>query len=451
MLPGGIAGFGPHPDELTGRELKDPGARLTMAVRNRKVAGACLWRLVLALLVICSIVTPVWSTITATPTPPAVALTPAQARQALEVLSDPNKRAQIIQTLQAIAKALPQPTPALHSPIALKPNSLGAAVVTAISGGLNQLGQEAELVFHAAAAIPPLWPWLSSFAGDPAARLVLLYRMARVLLVLGCALIIEWLVRRALKNSLAALESRARFETADVGNGAGANAPSDHLGSTKNGTLLRRLPLAGGHLLLELLAVMAFAVMAIMLMAALIGWEPITAQIIRQIVIAYVVSRATMCFGRFLLSPSHSELRLVRVNDATAQDLTVWLRWITGTAAFGAAAAVAARSLGLSEVDYQAVLNWRADCRCAAGYRCNPLSTPDGAAHPGSRRHAQRCSCRDSQWGEQELALHSRLLPRRDLVGRRAGNQRWICPPPSLLSLDCGGADRRAARLDCGG
>ena len=132
--------------------------------------------------------------------------------------------------------------------------------------------------------------------------------------------------------------------------------PPTYLGSTKNGTLLRRLPLAGGHLLLELLAVMAFAVMAIMLMAALIGWEPITAQIIRQIVIAYVVSRATMCFGRFLLSPSHSELRLVRVNDATAQDLTVWLRWITGTAAFGAAGAVAARSLGLSEVDYQAVL-----------------------------------------------------------------------------------------------
>src|SRR5438094_723979 len=62
------------------------------------------------------------------------ALSPDEARRALEVLNDPQKRAEVTATLQAIAASLPpaaaEPSPQpSESSIPLAPNSLGAQVL----------------------------------------------------------------------------------------------------------------------------------------------------------------------------------------------------------------------------------------------------------------------------------------------------------------------------------
>src|SRR5438105_15500459 len=65
---------------------------------------------------------------------PTAAVSPAQAQQALDVLQDDHKRAQLLQTLQTIAKAAPSsavPTPAAPSPAPA--DNLGVQLLVQIS------------------------------------------------------------------------------------------------------------------------------------------------------------------------------------------------------------------------------------------------------------------------------------------------------------------------------
>src|SRR6185503_19225444 len=88
---------------------------------------------------------------------PAPAVSPAQARQALDVLNDPKKRAQFTATLEAIVKGLPAPgagaaaattTPTPTSEPVTEPptfsqNGLGAEILVGASGCLNHLSDQA--------------------------------------------------------------------------------------------------------------------------------------------------------------------------------------------------------------------------------------------------------------------------------------------------------------------
>ena len=80
----------------------------------------------------------------AAPDAAANSLTPAEADRALSVLTDAGKRAQLIETLQSIAKATAppavpaNPAPATAppaAPLALQPDSLGAELVVQAAAG----------------------------------------------------------------------------------------------------------------------------------------------------------------------------------------------------------------------------------------------------------------------------------------------------------------------------
>ena len=84
----------------------------------------------------------------ATTSPPqnANALTPDQAKRALDTLQDDAKRAQMIDTLRAIANAAPanasaQPAPA-PSPIPLTADSLGAQLLQTLSEQFGETSRE---------------------------------------------------------------------------------------------------------------------------------------------------------------------------------------------------------------------------------------------------------------------------------------------------------------------
>src|SRR5258708_3711203 len=78
----------------------------------------------------------------------ANALTPDQAKRALDTLQDDNKRAQIIETLRAIANAAPQaaaPAPEAKPAIPLTADSLGAQLLLTVS---DQVGEVSHEVAH---------------------------------------------------------------------------------------------------------------------------------------------------------------------------------------------------------------------------------------------------------------------------------------------------------------
>jgi len=90
----------------------------------------------------------------------AHALTPEEARRALDTLQDDTKRAQIIETLRAIADASPQPAPAAPvdkpSGIPLTADSLGAQLLLTVSEQVrdisSQIAEVARTLTHGGAA-----------------------------------------------------------------------------------------------------------------------------------------------------------------------------------------------------------------------------------------------------------------------------------------------------------
>src|SRR5258707_1472914 len=109
------------------------------------------------------------------PTAPATqsvpALTAAQAQQALDMLQDPQKRERLISLLQTAAKAAPATAPAAEpapapaasaktSAVSLKPHSLGAQLLMAMSKWTAQLAGEAAATLETMNKLPELWRWL---------------------------------------------------------------------------------------------------------------------------------------------------------------------------------------------------------------------------------------------------------------------------------------------------
>ena len=170
-----------------------------------------------------------------TPPPPPPQITADQARQALDVLQDPQKRAQIITTLEAIARTKPQaepahtpapapapepaatpdttpaPTPTASPPatILVAPDSLGAQILVGASGFLNHVGTEAIATVSAVRSVPLLWSWLKVMATAPWARGILLDTGWRLALALLAGLAVAWVIRRSVRRPILALDGQA--------------------------------------------------------------------------------------------------------------------------------------------------------------------------------------------------------------------------------------------------
>ena len=169
-------------------------------------------------------------------TPPPVTLTPAQARQALAVLNDPKQRAQIVDTLHAIAaagalSAPPASVPAgASAPAAATATSGAAATVRAAfeSNGLaSQLAREgahgavqvAGAVRRSLAAlldVASVRVWWTDLMNNPQQRGEL---GTIVLVLLGAllpALAFEWLTLRLLRKALTALANRRNMDPREM-------------------------------------------------------------------------------------------------------------------------------------------------------------------------------------------------------------------------------------------
>ncbi|MCO6416549.1 mechanosensitive ion channel [Siccirubricoccus sp. KC 17139] len=326
----------------------------------------------------------------------AVALTPDQARQALDVLRDAARRQEVIKVLEAVAKATPGPGPQSGSagpqpasggnapagasgnaaeaasaqdqnasaqaksgqdapepeqevPVSLTSDSLLGQIIAAVSTWLATLSGYLAAAGRTVSSIPLLWDWIVRMAVNPLAQSAVLDAAWRLAAALAGAGIAQWLIRRVLRRPMQVVEGRARTRVEQRRRSVAAGelpTDGDAIASRAELRFLRRLPLALMRLALELAPVGAFAAAGNFLAARLNdGWA--VRLIVLAAVNAYVIQHIIMVIGRALVAPGCRELRLFHITDETAAYIEVWLSRVTGVAIYGMAVLEIARILGL--------------------------------------------------------------------------------------------------------
>ena len=299
----------------------------------------------------------------------ANALTSDQARRALDTLQDDNKRAQMIDTLRAIANASPQaaaPAPEAKPAIPLTADSLGAQLLLTVSEQVGEVSREVTHLVRSLTHFPAFYYWFVRTANDPAAYQQIFDIAWKLALVFGCAFAAEWLVFRLIKRPVALLEARLpQTARAPAQTLAMVDPPSSAADVTVEPALhkrrlslarawqsLIRLPFVLGRLALELLPVLVFVGVSTMLLGTEIGDRPTVRLAILAVVNAYALSRALICAARALAGP----YGLFRVRAETAAYIEIWVRRIVAVGVSGIAFANVALLLGLSRGGYAALL-----------------------------------------------------------------------------------------------
>jgi small-conductance mechanosensitive channel len=311
----------------------------------------------------------------ASPPQNTTALTPDHAKQALDTLQDATKRAQMIETLRAIANASPQVQPAPppaqpQSAIPLTADSLGAQLLMTLSGQVGEISREVATLARTLTHFPAFYYWIVRTANDPSAYDQLLDIAWKLALVFGCALAAEYLAFRLIQRPVVLLEARLpETATAPVQAVAqtlvGADPPSSaadiaaeperhrrHLSLARAWQSLVRLPFVLGRLALELLPVVVFVGIATMLLGTGLGDLATTRLVIFAVINAYVLIRGLICLARALAGP----FGLLRVRAETAAYIEIWARRIVTVGVSGIAFANVALLLGLHHAGYLALL-----------------------------------------------------------------------------------------------
>jgi moderate conductance mechanosensitive channel len=294
----------------------------------------------------------------------AEVLTPDQAKRALDTLQDANKRAQMIETLRAIAIASPQaqvapPAPVPQPAIPLTADSLGAQLLLTVSEQVGETSHEIAAMARTLMHFPAFYYWIVRTANDPSAYDRLLEIAWRLALVFGCAFAAEWLIFRAIKRPLAFLEARlpqaARAVVDPSSRAADVTAEPEldqrRLSLAHAWQSLVRLPFVLGRLALELLPVLVFVGVATMV-GTEIGDRATTRLVILAVVNAYALSRGLICVVRALAGP----FGLFRIRAETAAYIEIWARRIVTVGVSGIAFANVALLLGLHHAGYAALL-----------------------------------------------------------------------------------------------
>lgn len=296
-------------------------------------------------------------------------LTPDQAKRALETLQDDNKRAQMIDTLRAIANAAPRAAVTVPEPKPATPltaDSLGAQLLLTVSEQVGEVSHEIADLVRSLTHFPAFYYWFVRTANDPAAYKQIFDIAWKLALVFGCAFSAEWLVFRLIKRPVALLEARlpqtarAPAQTLAMVDPPSAAAdvtvePALHrrrLSLARAWQSLIRLPFVLGRLALELLPVLVFVGIATMLLGTDIGDVPTVRLVILAVVNAYALSRGLICAARALAGP----FGLFRVRAETAAYIEIWVRRIVAVGVSGIAFANVALLLGLPRAGYAALL-----------------------------------------------------------------------------------------------
>ena len=269
--------------------------------------------------------------------PPAPAVTAAQAQQALDILQDDNKRAQLLQTLQTIAKATPASAAGPNAPSSLgsSRDNLGVQLLAQVSDWFGDVSSQLAMAARTVSDFPTIARWFVQLTTDPNTRRTLLDAAWKLALVIACAFAAEWLTRRAVGRPMAAIDgympARARRRIDDrpaIASGTVSTAEIHelrrwHATLGHAWQLALRLPFCLARLFLDLLPVVCFAAIGNLLLATDIGGEITPRVVILAIVNAYVLCRGILCVTAAVVSPSSSQPSLLVIRDETAAYIDV--------------------------------------------------------------------------------------------------------------------------------
>mgnify|MGYP000860159014 CR=1 FL=1 len=253
--------------------------------------------------------------------PPPAAVAGDEIDRLVSTLEDDQARARLVEQLRALVEArrqveAPEPADGLLEGLSTAIGEMGDDVLAAV-GNLRDL--------------PRLADWIAGQVADPQAR----HRWGVMLMHLGLVLGAGALAERV----AAFLLARTRRSAAPA-----EAAP-----------LLVRLPLAAMRALLDIVPVGAFAAAAygVTTLLGLAGNVRVAAI---TVITAYAGVRVLVVLARMLAAPRTPTLRLLPVDDETAEYLVIWTRRLAGVCVFGYFIADAARLLGLPRAGFNALL-----------------------------------------------------------------------------------------------
>jgi hypothetical protein len=288
--------------------------------------------------------------------PPAAPAAAVNAQAALDMLRDDAQRAKLIAVLEALTQAQ-----AAEKPKLVLPNSVGAELVSGASETVSNTLGDLLGMLRAMTDFPLLWRWLTRLWTDRLLQQAILHAAWPVAVQLCLWFGMDWLMRRAVRRPLAALRGRAPMLSEE--DPALSGLASAEAGQTEwlrrrasAVSLMRRLPLVAGTLVLDLLPVLAVAASGYLLSrSGLMG--TLTAQrVVRLVLFAYMGWRTVVVLARAVAQPQEPRLRLVPASDAGA-DMIVRqagrLAWVTGV---GWAVAEASLLFGLFQLGHAALL-----------------------------------------------------------------------------------------------
>ncbi|NPT57224.1 mechanosensitive ion channel family protein [Paraburkholderia elongata] len=318
----------------------------------------------------------------------AIALTPEQARQALSVLNDPTRRAQVSDTLQAIAAAGALSAPPASAAAAASAPPAASSAAAVVPGAFQSNGLASQLARQGAhwavhlgtslrrsvAAlldVASVRAWWHLQSTNPQARSVLGHVVWSLLAALLPALGLEWLARRVLRRAYAALAARRErgednaAPQADLP-GASATTPTPATGKITEAkgkqkavhhlTLLQRLPRSLLTVVLRLLPLAVFVAAASALMSIVTGDGTPQDRALDSLIDIYVLCRLIVIGSGFFLQPTAPRLRLLRMGDAWAVFVQHWIVRIVAVVGAGSAIAEIAQALGLNDAAHLALL-----------------------------------------------------------------------------------------------
>jgi len=302
------------------------------------------------------------------PAPGVNALTPEQARRALDLLQDDAKRAQIIDTLRALGETPPAArtpqVPSDQGPAApLTADGLGAQLLLQVSEQLGEVSHDFATAVQAVTDFPLLWSWLQGTLTDPVALRTLLDIIWKLAVVLGVGLATEWLMVYALRRPSAALAKLVpvpRQQRAIIAETAPSSLPTEpetrrrYVAFARVSQSIARIPFVLARLALDLLPVVGFAAVGTMLLGTHLGNNATPRLVIIAIVHAYALCRSVMCVARAVVSPG--PLSLLIIGGETAAYIEIWVRRIATVGVFGIAIANVALLLGLYRAGYEALV-----------------------------------------------------------------------------------------------
>ncbi|TCZ57788.1 mechanosensitive ion channel family protein [Roseicella aquatilis] len=241
------------------------------------------------------------------------------------------------QPAAAAEAAAAKPAAVAEEPL-IAPNTVGAQLLSGLSGRVGQLSETMITGIRSVADLPALWAATVGLLRDPVSQTRLVDAAWKLLLLLGLGLGAEWLVVRAVTRPRRWLDMMA----------------PEHNGTPW--TWLKRVPLVVGRLLVDLLPISAFG-LAVYGLFGLMDPLPTTRLVGLMMANTYMGARAAFAFARMLLSPASNHLRLIPCSDATAAWGIGWLRRLLLVGLGGYTLAEAGLLLGMPWSAYDAMLN----------------------------------------------------------------------------------------------